>query len=344
MAVGENALVGGLGYLAIGRETAFGTFTTCTGGCDFLSFKMETTKERKILEQVTRGRFQSKSISLGKNTEGEAEFYFNPGNQNMLYVLGNAFGGSVTTAVVSAATSFTHTFEVGAMNNTHTSLCFNARYGDSASAKIFQYNGVRVKELSFKAEMDDALKMSAGFVALDATSTGTDVASAITITATNPLSFVSGRFSVDGSLSSLTSSTFWHVQTMEYKHTNNLKSDTDCRRIGSDTLQTIAVGQAAGELTCEMRFDTTTAYAALVAGTQFAAEFEFQGETITGAAAINQLMVEFPKVFIKSAPQPEISGPDEVLKTTVVFDVMRDDSSAAGYAVKAVVQNGLSAL
>lgn len=344
MAVGQNVLVGGHGYLAVGRETVLGTYTTCTSAADFLSFKMETTKDRKILEQVSLKRFQAKSIALGENTEGDTEFYFNPGQVADLYLLGNAFGGSVTTAQVTALTSFTHTFEVGFMNNTHTSLCFNVRYGDATAGKVFQYGGVRIKEFGFKAEMDDALKCTASFVAMNQTSAGTDVTSVLTMSATNPLSFVAGRFSVDGSPGSLTSTTFWHVQSIEYKHVNNLKSDNDCRRIGSDTLQTIAVGQASGEITAEIRFDTTTAYAAMLAGTQFAAEFEFTGETITSSSLTNMLTVDFPKVFIKSASQPEIGGPDEVLKSTVVFDVMRDDSSVGGYAVKAVVQNGLSAL
>lgn len=344
MAVGENALIGGQGYLAIGRETALGTYTTCTSAADFLSFKMETTKDRKILEQVTLKRFQSKSISLGENTEGDVEFYFNPGNVGMLYILGNAFGGSVTTAAVSAAVSFTHDFQVGYMNNTHTSLCMNVRYGSSATGKVFEYSGVRTKEFSFKAEMDDALKFSASFVAMKQTCTTNSVDSALTLTATNPLSFVSGRFSVDGSFSSLTSSTFWHVQSMEYKQTNNLKADNDCRRIGSDLLQTIAVGQASGELTCEIRFDTTTALAGMLAGTQYAAEFEFTGETLTGSSVTSMLTIAFPKVYIKAASQPEIGGPDEVLKSTVVFDVMRDDSSAGGYAVNCVVQSNIATL
>lgn len=344
MSVGENALVGGNGYLAIARETTLGTYATCTAGIDFLSFKFATTKDRKILEQVVTKRYQSKSIGLGITTEGSLEYYFNPGNQAGIYVMANAFGGTVTSATVTAATSFTHTIDVGAMDGTYKSLSFNVRYGDATNGKVFQYTGIRVGDFSIKAELDDALMCSAEMIAMDSTSLANDVNTALTITSTNPLSFVSGRLSIDGSVSSLTASSFWHIQSMELKMSNNLKSDSDCRRIGSDKLQTIALGQSSAELTVNMRFDTLTAYSAMLAQTQFAGEFEFTGETITGSTLTNGLTIVMPKLYIKSAPEPEVSGPDEVLKTTVVFDVLRDDSSAGGYALQAVVQNGLTSL
>lgn len=344
MAVGQGALVSGFSYVALSKEATFGTYATCTSAIEFNSFKMTTTKERKILEQVSLKRFQAKSIGLGKKTEGEIEFYFVPDLTSSGLIIQNAFGGSLTTATVTAATSFTHTYAVGNMDASCPSLSINCRYGDSSAAKIFNYAGVRVNELGFKAEIDDALICTAGLITLSATNTGTDVSSALTVSTANPLSFVGGRVSVEGTLASLTSSTFWHVQSVEYKHSNNLKADNDCRRIGSDELQAIVLGQASAELTVTLRFDTLTAYNAMMAQTQFAAEFEFTGETIAASTLPKSLKLQFPKVFIKSAPEPEIGGPDEVLKTTVVFDVMRDDSSAGGYAVQAILTNGLTGM
>ena len=93
------------------------------------------------------------------------------------------------------------------------------------------------------------------------------------------------------------------------------------------------------ELSCTVRFDTTTAYDAMIAGTELSAEFQFTGDTITGSLAREGIKLQFPSVFIKEAGDPEIGGPDEVLTSEIVFDVLMDDSSAAGYAVKAIVTN-----
>ena len=60
---------------------------------------------------------------------------------------------------------------------------------------------------------------------------------------------------------------------------------------------------------------------------------------MSGSVAKEGLQFRFPKVYIKDAGDPEIGGTDEVIVSNITFDVLRDDSSASGYAVQCIVTN-----
>jgi hypothetical protein len=351
MAVGDSSLIAGYSYCAVGRETATGTYNTCTAGLEFISLNLKTVKEIKALEQIQRERTLSKSISLGKVVEGEVEFYYQPRLEACQFLLQNAFGGAVTSATATgetvgagASSAMVHTFNIGdiaAMS--FPALCLNVRKGQSATGKIFQYSGVRVDEMMFTAELDEPLMCKANVVCMDSTLSTNDVASASLPTTATALSFVSGRLSVEASFSSLTSTSFWHIQTVEFGHSNALKKDTDSRRIGSDTLAVLPSGIANFTLNTRIRFNTTTAFDAMMNATQFAAEVEFLGPTLPGSSIRQGIKMQYPKVIISEAGDPEIGGPDEMLMSDITFLVLRDDSSATGYACRALVTNQATA-
>jgi len=345
--IGEGSLFSGESYLALGRETVFGTGVTTTAGLEFLSAGIKTTKDSKILEQVSRNRTYDKRISLSKKIEGEVEFYYFPKLDSCNYILQNALGGAITSATATGesvgGTAFSHEIEVGSMDGTYKSLSINMRKGPATGGKVFEYSGGRINELGIVAEMEEALKMTAGLIVKDSSLTVNDVEAALTYTCAQPLVFTDGRFSAESTFASLTSSSYWHVQNIEFNLANNLKSENESRRIGSDTLDVLPVGIQSHEMTVSMRFDTTTAYDAMMEGTVLAAEFEFLGETITGSLIQEGLKLQFPKLYVKDAGDPEIGGPDETIVSEVTFDILRDCSSAAGYAIKAIVTNDTAA-
>lgn len=344
--IGQGELQAGLSYLAIGRETTLGTYTTCTAGLDFLSCSLKSTIERTTLEQIERSRTYAKGLSLSKTTEGEVEFYFQPKTDACGYFLQNAFGGTVTSATATgetvgagASSAITHTFNVGGMDQSYPSLCINLRKGPTTTGKVFQYNGVRVNEINFSAAIDEALKCSVGLVAFDSTLAANDVNSALTVSAYDVLSFVDGRVSVEASLSAATTTSFWHVQSVEFGWGNSIKSGPEARRIGSRTPVILPVGMATFTLKAKIRFDTTTAFDAMINATQLAAQLEFLGPTLTGSAIRQGLKLNYSKIYVLEAGDPEVSGPDETLMSDVEFQVLRDDSSVGGYAVQGYLTN-----
>ena len=342
MSVGDNALVGMLSYVAFGREITYGVYTTCTAGLNFLSWNPKGSRETKVLEEVQTSRTLAQSVPLGRSLEVEGEFYFSPMMASCNYLLQNAFGGGpVTTATATGETvgglGFQHQVDIGNFNQTYSSLCMNVRKGDSTNGKVFGYDGLRVNEFSLMAEIDDALKASVALIGRDLTTTATDVSASLNTLAQKGLSFVNGRFSVETSVAGLTTTSSWSVQSFEFKISNNLNTDNG-RRIGSDTIQVLPAGLASFELKATIRFDTLTAFDAMMASTRLAAQMEFLGDTMTGSQVREAVRLTFPNLRILDAGDPEIGGPNEVLTSEVTFAVLRDPT-AAGYAVRALITN-----
>lgn len=347
MSVGQGAVIGGLGYLAIGRENSFKTYNTCSAGLPIISTGLKTIQENKILDQIDRNRVNSARVSMSRRVEGPIDFYPCVESTALVYLLQNAFGGAAVSSATATgdtagAVTFVHTINVGNFDLTISSLCMNLRKGDSAGGKVFEYSGARVNELMLTADIDEALKASASIIAVDSTNTSNDVASALTTSSFEPLSFASGRVSIDGSLASLTSSSFWHVQNIELGLGNSLKNDAAAGRIGSEVLDVLPAGMVAFTFNMTMRFDTMTAFNAMKAGTQLAGQFEFLGSTLSGSTLRRSLKLTMPKIYISDAGDPEIGGPDEVLQSTVVAHVLLDNSSATGYAMRAEIRNGVA--
>ena len=343
MTVGSGSLISPLSYVALGRETTLGTYSTCTAGLSFLSFGLTTKQENKVLEEIRRGRFYAQKIKMGKVVDGDCEFYYRAGSDACNYFLQNAFGGSITSSTATGETAgglaFEHQYDIGAMDLTYGSICINARRGQVTAGKVSQYIGVRVNEITLSAEIDDALKISTSLIAFNSSISTNDIETALTSACDNVFSFVNGRLSIDGSVASLSSVNFWHIQNFELSMANSLKADNDSRRIGSDTLNVLPVGINTSNLNFGLRFDTTTAYDAMLAGTEYSAELEFLGPTITGSAVRESLKIVMPNIHINEASEPEIGGPDEILKTSVVANILDDCSSAGGYPIRATVVN-----
>lgn len=346
MSVGDGALLGGLSYLGIGRETALGVFNTALAGLDFISSGLKTQKDSKILEQIERSRTLSKRLHLSKEVGGEVSWYFRPMETADCFLLQNAFGGAlaVSTTVTGETTGGLgkdHVFSTGNFDLTYSSLCINERKGGSTGGKAWQYHGVRVEQFTLKAAIDEPVMCSVTLICKDATQVSSNIESQLTTTANPILSFVDGRISIEALFSSLTTSSFWQVQSVEFKLKNNLKNGPEARRIGSDVLQVLPPGIQNYELSMAIRFDTTTAYDAMIAATKLAGELEFLGPTISGSVARQGLLIEFQKLYVKDSGDPEIGGPDGILTSQVTFDVLRDES-ATGYAVRATVTNNIA--
>ena len=345
MSNGQGSLESYNSYVALGRETTFKTYDTCTSQLEFLSSSLTTMKENKILEQIDGSRVYSKRIGLAKMVEGDLEFYAFPQSNAFVYLLQNAMGGAnISSATATGETiggaAFTHTLEIGNFTATHSSLCINERKGDATNGFVYEYNGIRVNEFGFSAELDEALKCTSSMVAVNSTQTSNDVESALTdIPSDAPLSFVNGRLSIESTFAALTSTSYWHVQSINFGLGNNLKSDNESRRIGSDVLDVLPPGIAAFSFTATMRFDTLTAYDAMLNETQLSAQLEFLGSTLTGSNQRQKISLDLPVIYINNAGDPEIAGPDEILTSELDIHVLKDVSSTTGYALKAYVTN-----
>lgn len=352
MADGQNANVGFSSFLAVGREATFKTYATTTAGLMFTSAKFATTKDLKVLEEVRNSRTMINKVGLSKEVTGEIECYMAADNNACQYLLQNAMGGGVSGGTIISATAtgdtagstaFEHAVSLAGFDATYSSLCMTLRKGDTTNGKGFDYTGGRVDEFGLKAEIDDALLCSASLIFCDSTQTSSNLSSAgafftPTLVQT-PLNFINMRFSVENSFNSLTAGSFWHVQSIDFSVKNSLKADSDSRRIGSDILTVLPPGVATFELKVSMRYDTLTAYNAMLNETQLSAQMVFQGSTITGSKFPYAIQVDLPRLYVSDAGDPEIGGPDEILKADVTFTVLQANDTTTGYACKMTTRN-----
>jgi hypothetical protein len=347
MADGQNANVGFSSYLCVGREATFKTYSTCTAGLDFVSSSIKTAKEQKVIEAISNKRTYADRISLSKMVEGEIEFYLGADSDASQYLLQNAMGGGVISSATATGDTvgsgvFEHTYSLNNFDATYSSLCMNHRKGDATNGKIFEYSGGRVNEFTLTGEIDEALMANASLIFVDSTVTSNNVSTNLTVTGQTPLSFANMRLSVESTFASLTASAFWHVQSFEFGIANALKSDSAARRLGSDILDVLPPGVAQFNLTFSMRFDTLTAYNAMLNETQFSAQIACEGPTLTGSNLRQRVLFNMPRIYINDAGDPEIGGPDEIIVSEVSALVLRDDSTSTGYAVQAVARNKTS--
>lgn len=349
MSLGANAMVGYPSYLLIGREATFKTYLTCTSQLNFTQAKFHMEKDSKTIAEITTKRTFAQRVGLGRKLDGDLSFVMASDNDACQYLLQNAFGGGATGANITSATAagdtvgagvFEHVYSVGNFDASFTSLCLNHRKGDTSLGKVWEYCGMRVDTFSLKAKLDDVLMAQVKMVGVDASVTTNDLSGIITNVVTQtPLSFVGMRFSVEGTFNSLTTTNFWHVQSIDFSMKNGIKSDASTRRIGSDVPEVLPAGIMQPTLKVSMRFDDLTAYNAMMAQTQLSAQIAFMGDTIPGSALQQMIRLDFPKVFIKNAGDPEVGGPDQIIKSDVEFEILRDITTTTGYALKATVRN-----
>ena len=347
MAVGENANIGFNSYICVGRESTFKTYSTCTAGLEFVSASLKTLQEQKIIEAISTKRTYADRISTSKVVEGEIEFYMAADSDACQYLLQNALGGGVVasataTGDTTGSGTFEHTYSLNNFDATYSSLCINHRKGDAINGKIFEYSGGRTGEITLSGEVDEALMCSSSLVFCDSTSTSNNVSGSLTATGQTPLSFSNMRLSVETTFSSLTASAFWHIQSFELGINNSLKADGDSRRLGTSVLDVLPAGMAQFTFAFSMRFDTLTAYNAMLNETQLSAQIACAGPTLSSSALRQQVLINMPRIFINDAGDPEVGGPDEILKSEITASILRDDSTSTGFAIQAKVINKTS--
>lgn len=336
MTVGLSGKSSNEGYLAIGRETTAASGVTCTASLEFYSGTMRTNIESMKLDTISRSRGYTKRVLTVGSVEGSFDYPFVPNDLGALYLLQNALGGTITTSTISAASSFSHVFDIGNWDGTYKSLSLNQRL-DDAAAHVFETYGTRTSEFKFSAEIGEVLKCSSSLVGKLQTNTTNSVADVITMSSQAPLVFHEGAFTFSNSSEIITKA--------ELTINNNMISGNEMRQIGSKWLSDVTpAGKRDIMLSISMRFDTTTAYSRFINNEYGAVKLVFTGPTITGSATPYLLQIDLPKVYYKQA-FPEIGGPSEILSMDIECDCIVDNpNTSTGYDVKFTVQNELAAI
>lgn len=324
MAIGDGAKLGVNSYVALIKETTFGsnpaTVATGMSWIEPISFGFKTDIKSEKLDTIGKNRGFAKRVVLDKEVKGSLEQFLHP--QESVLLTAVALGGGIVSASLSGA--YTHSITAGNFDTSPSSLSFATRKGDTHT---WGYTGGRVNTMKISGKVGEPVKATYEFIFKDSTQGVTDIAAFMSISSVLPFVYTGGEFRYTNVEASLTSTVAEKITGFELTFKNNLKADKDARQLGSNLIGVLPPTRREIEFKITQRFDTTTAWNRFIEATQGAVELILTGQSIT-AAISNQMIIRLPKVFYNS-PEPEIGGAKDIIMSEINFDVVVDNPNTS---------------
>lgn len=318
MAVGGDSRAAVRSYLAVGKETTFGTYASATTAVSFVSSSFRTDVDTQKLDEIGINRGYIKRVTLGKNVQGSLETFFHP--EESALILAAALGGPIVST--ASTTAIYHSITAGNFDTTTAirSLSFNFRKGES---DVFHYQGGRINSLKLTGNVGEPVNMEVEFIFKDSTLLSDDIANSITYSTVAPFTFVNGAFRYNSSeTAAATSTSNEPIQSFELTINNNVISDENARSLGTSLVDILPVTRREVEFKVNNRWDTTTTFNRFIQATQGAIELNFAAGSITATDGYRAI-IRMPKVYNVTG-DTEIGGSDEILTSEITFDVIVD--------------------
>lgn len=323
MAVGDNAEIATRSYVALGRETTFGTYASATTAVEAISCGFVLERASQKIDSIGPSRAYVTRVQLEQTVSGPLEMLLHP--EQSVLLMANALGGGIVSSVTAVGGTFTHSITAGNFDTIAASLSFNVRKG---SVLTWRYHGGRVNEMKISAEIGEPIKASFDFFFRDATQVSDDISGILSITTVLPFTFVNGAYRYAATEAAAATTTVAEpIQGFELTVNNNIATGPESRQLGSRLNTVLPPTKRSVELTVTQRFDTTTAYQRALQATQGAVELFFQSATITSSSGVDSMYectIRFPKVFYNMA-DPVLEGPTNVLTMEIPLDVVTDN-------------------
>lgn len=327
MAIGDGAHASVRSYVAIGKETNFGTYLSCSTAIEALSCSFKTTIQTMKIDSLSTNRGPSRRVMLDKEVAGSIEHYGHPIESALVFV--SALGGAITTTTLSTGV-YQHVINAGNFGDTISSVSFNVRKGGETATSVWQYHGGRVNSLKLTANVGEPLRVSADYIFQDSTNVSNDVSAALTLTSYIPWTYVQGTYGYTAAAEKITG--------FELTISNGLKSDKDARALGQNTLVALPATRREVDFKITQRVDTTTAWTRFTGDAGGAVQLVFTGESIS-SSNFNKLTIDMPKVKYRT-PDFELKGPGDINIADIEFDVLVDNAmTSTGYDVKFTLIN-----
>lgn len=320
MAVGDGAKAAVQSYVAMGKESTFGTYASATTAVEALSCTFKTERDSQKIESLGRNRGFSRRVFLDKKVSGSLEANLHP--EESILLVATALGGGITSSGTSTS-GYTHSLTAGNFDTSPSSLSFNHRKGDTHT---FHYSGGRINSLKISANVGEPVKLSAEFIFKDSTQLSDDIASSLSISTVGVFTYVHGTFRYAATEANAATSTAAEpIQGFELTINNNLESEKGARQLGSEVLTILPSRRREVEFKITQRFDTTTALNRFLQATQGAVDLFFRGESIGSTSNFHECTIRLPKVFYNSGADPEVGGPGDIIMAEIPFDVLVDN-------------------
>lgn len=334
MAVGSDVRTVLPSYVAVGKETSWGTYASATTAIEFISCSFKTEIESQKLDSIGLNRGFTKRVQLNKMVQGSLEMNLHTVESTPL--IANALGGAISTTAGSTG-AYLHSISAGNMDTGLSSLSFNVRKGAS---HVFRYSGGRVNVMKISAEVGDVVKASFDFIFKDSTQLSDDISASLSVTSVLPMTFVNGVFRYAANETAANTTTAQEcIQGFELEVNNNLSADAESRCLGTNLLAVLPPTRREVNLTITQRWDTTTTYERFIQATQGAVELYFRGNDSLTSDYFHEITIRLPKVFQNSS-DPTLEGSDSIIQSEITYDVLVDNpATTTGKDIGITVRN-----
>lgn len=338
MAVGSDVKTVLPSYVAVGKESTWGTYASATTAMEFISCSFKTEIESEKLDSIGLNRGFTKRVQLNKVVQGTLEMNLHTIESTPL--IANALGGAISTTAGSTG-AYLHSISAGNMDTGLSSLSFNVRKGASHA---YRYTGGRVNVMKISAEVGEVVKASFDLIFKDSTQLSDDISASLSISSVLPMTFVNGVFRYAATEAAAATTTAEEcIQSFELEVNNNLSAEESSRCLGSNLLNVLPPTRREVMLTITQRFDTTTTYQRFIQATQGAVELYFRGNDSLTSDFFHEITIRLPKVFQNSA-DPVMEGADTVLQSEITYDVLVDNpGTTTGKDIGITVRNNMAA-
>ena len=339
MAVGSEAKAVLPGYIAVGKETTWGTYASATTAAEAISCGFRTEIESEKLDTIGMNRGFSKRVQLNKTVGGELEGYLHPVESSLF--LANALAGAVVTTAGSTG-AYTHSITAGNYDTTTAilGLSFNVKKG----AHTWRYNGGRVNSMKISAEVGAPVKCVYELIFKDSTQVSDDISGILSVSSFLPMTFANGFFRYAATEAAAATTTVEEpIQSFELTVSNNLVSEEAARELGTNLLTVLPATRREIGLTISQRFDTTTAYNRFIQATVGAVELFFRGPDSLSSSFFTEITFRLPKVY-QNSNDPVLEGAAEILQSEISYDCVVDSpNTTTGKDIGITIRNNVAA-
>lgn len=334
MAVGDDVKTVLPSYVAVGKESTWGTYASATTAIEFLSCSFKTEIDSQKLDSIGMHRGFTKRVQLNKSVAGTLEMNLHTVESTLM--IAAALGGGIATTSGSTG-AYVHSLTAGNFNTSPSALSFNVRKGDT---HVWRYLGGRVNVMKISAEAGDVVKASFDLIFKDSTQLSDDIAATLSVTSVLPMTFVNGVFRyADTEANAATTTAEEKIQSFELEVDNKLAAEAASRALGTNLLTVLPPTRREITLTITQRWDTTTTYARFIQATQGAVELFFRNQNSLTSDFFHELTIRLPRVFLNT-PEPVLEGADQVLQAEIEYDVLVDNpSTSTGKDIGITVRN-----
>ena len=128
MAIGQDYEMGVVSYVALFKETTYGTYPstaeTNASTLEPLSIGFKTEIESQKLDQISRNRGNTKRVQLNKNVSGTLEQFLHP--EESVLLIATTLGGGIASGSLSGA--YVHSLTAGDFDTSPGVHCHRGRH------------------------------------------------------------------------------------------------------------------------------------------------------------------------------------------------------------------------